>query len=138
MVRLRCDKCNSEAAVVGLVGYTEIFLCDNCEGKTRSSSPKPLYPYRQLASVIKADPQNDPLVCGICKVPSILFNPLTYNRQRCRYLLDASFRRAAARFDLKTRHSKDGFRFTVGVVMKQRKNKEMSHRVFSFLVRPGR
>ena len=68
MVRLRCEKCNNDAAVVSLIGYTETYLCEICEGKARQPAAKNTVPYRQLANVMKPDARSDPLVCGKCKV----------------------------------------------------------------------
>jgi len=76
MVRLRCEKCNNDAAVVSLVGYTETYLCAKCEGRTRRPVATTGMPYRQLAKVVKSEAQSDPLVCGVCKIsPARVFSP---------------------------------------------------------------
>mgnify|MGYP007092451123 CR=1 FL=1 len=68
MVRLRCEKCNNDAAVVSLVGYAETYLCEKCEGRTRQPVATNGLPYRQLAKVVQSEAHRDPLVCGVCKV----------------------------------------------------------------------
>eukprot|EP00210_Caulerpa_lentillifera_P000280 g273.t1 len=76
MVRLRCEKCKNDAAVVSLVGYNATYLCEHCETR-RVNTIGTSIPTRRLANLVKPDnTQGDQLVCGVCKVaPARVFSP---------------------------------------------------------------
>ena len=143
MVRLRCDRCNSDAAVVSLVGYKETYLCEICEGKAVQPQAKNAAPYRQLANLLKPDVHSDPLVCGVCKVRRRVASTsnLHHGSKRadcCRYPRHVCFLQTMPRYRMCCRVSVlTTNRSIVGGVMNTQKKRETSRRGFSCSVRSG-